>query len=80
MRSFFACLAIHIVHIEVAHSLETDCFLMALKGFIARRGHRQGKIRCDNGTNFTGREREFKESINAWNDNKIQEALLQKRI
>ena len=34
----------------------------------------------DNGTNFTGGERELRESINAWNHNKIHEALLQKNI
>ena len=52
----FTCLAIRGVHIEVAHSLETDSFLMALRRFIARRGQVK-EIRSDNGTNFTGGER-----------------------
>ena len=34
----FTCLAMRTVHIEVAHSMETDSFLMALRRFIARRG------------------------------------------
>ena len=34
----FTCLAIRAVHIEVAHSLETDSFLMALRRFLERRG------------------------------------------
>ena len=52
---------------------------MALKLFMARRGQVK-EIRSDNGTNFTGGERELRESINAWNHNKIHDALLQKNI
>ena len=62
---------------KIAHSLETDSHLMALRRFIGRRGQAR-EIRSDNGTNFTGGERELRESINAWNHNKIHEALLQK--
>ena len=43
--------------LEIAHSLETDSFLMALRRFTARRGQIK-EIRCDNSTNFTGGERE----------------------
>ena len=75
----FTCLAMRAVHIEVVHSMETDSFLMALRRFIARRGQVK-EIRSKNGTNFTSRERELRESINAWNRNKIQEAVLQKSI
>ena len=75
----FTCLAIRGVHVEVVHSLETDSFLMASKRFIVRRGQVK-EIRSDNGTNFTRGERELRESINAWNHNKIHEALLQKNI
>ena len=52
----FICLAMRTVHIEVAHSMETDSFLMALRRFIARRGQVK-EIRSKNGTNFTSRER-----------------------
>ena len=72
----FTCLSIRAVHIEVAHSLETDSFLMALRRFIARRGQVK-EIRSDNGTNFTGRERELRKSINAWNHNKIHNSTLE---
>ena len=75
----FTCMTICAVHLEVAHSLDTDSFLMALRRFIARRG--QVKIiRSDNATNFTSGERELRESINAWNQSKIHHTLLQKNI
>ena len=75
----FTRLAIRAVHIEVAHSLDTDSFLLALRGFIARRGQVK-EIRSDNGTNFSSGEKEFRESINAWNQEKIHENLLQRYI
>ena len=75
----FTCLAIRAVHIKVAHSLETDSFLMALRRFIAKRGQVK-EIRSENGTNFTGGQRELRESINTWNHNKIHENVLQKSI
>ena len=75
----FTCLAIRAVHIEVAHSLETDSFPMVPRRFIARSSQVK-EIRSDNGTNFTGGERELRESINAWSHNKIHEALLQKSM
>jgi len=52
----FTCLAIRAVHIEVAHSLDTDSFLLALRRFIPRRGQVK-QIWSDNGTNFTSGER-----------------------
>ena len=75
----FTCLTIRAVHIEVAHSLDTDSFLLALRRFIARRGQVE-EIRSDNGTHFTSGERELRESIQAWNHDKINEAMLQKNI
>lgn len=62
---------------KIAHSLETDSLLMALRRFVGRRGQVR-EIRSDNGTNFTGGKRELRESINAWNHRKIHEAPLQK--
>ena len=53
----FTCLAIHAVHIEVAFSLDTDSFLLAIQRFIARRGQVK-EIYSDNGTNFTSGEQE----------------------
>ena len=47
----FTCLVTRAVHIEVAHSMDSDAFLMALHRFMARRGKPQ-KVFSDNGTNF----------------------------
>ncbi|XP_068735322.1 uncharacterized protein [Montipora capricornis] len=67
------------VHIEIAHSLDTDSFLLALRRFIATRGQVL-ELRSDNGTNFTSGERELRESIQAWNHDKIHEEMLQRNI
>jgi transposase InsO family protein len=48
------------VHLEVAHSLEADSFIMALRRFLARRGN-PARILSDNSTNFA--ERELRESV-----------------
>jgi len=56
--ALFTCLVSRAVHIEVANSLETDCFLNVLRHFIARPGPVQ-EIRCDNGTSFVGANESF---------------------
>ena len=58
----FTCLIIRAVHVEVAHSLDTDSFINALRRFMARRGTPK-EIRSDNGTNFTSAESELKQLI-----------------
>lgn len=75
----FTCLTVRAVHIEVAHSLDTDSFLLALRRFIARRGEVK-EMHSDNGSNFTSRERELRESIDTWNQGKISEEMLQRDI
>ena len=72
----FTCLVVRAVHVEVAHSLDTDSFLNALRRFMARRG-RPKEIRSDNGTNFTSAENELKHLVRQWNQEKIHEFLLQ---
>ena len=72
-------MTIHAVHIAIAPSLDTDSLLLALRHFIARRGQVQ-ELRSDNGTNFTTGERELRESIQAWNHDKVHEEMLQRNI
>jgi len=54
----FSCLAVRAIHIEKLDSLDTNSFINALVRFEARRGTPK-LIRSDNGTNFTGAEREL---------------------
>ena len=75
----FTCMTIRAVHIEIARSLDTDSFLLALRRFIATRGQVQ-ELRSDNGTNFTSGEGELRESIQAWNHDKIHEEMLQSNM
>eukprot|EP00057_Strongylocentrotus_purpuratus_P005721 XP_003731624.1 PREDICTED: uncharacterized protein LOC100894126 [Strongylocentrotus purpuratus] len=75
----FTCLCVRAVHIEILHSMDTDSFLNALHRFMARRG-RPELIRSDNGTNFVGAERELREGLSRWNQQRIHDHLLQKGI
>ena len=58
----FTCLTMRAVHIEVAHTLEADSFICAYQRFVSRRG-RPRAMYSDNGTNFTGAERELREAF-----------------
>lgn len=49
--ALFTCLASRAIHIEVAHSMETDSFLQALRRFICRRGPKR-ELCNDQGTNY----------------------------
>ncbi|XP_053274096.1 uncharacterized protein LOC128436341 [Pleuronectes platessa] len=75
----FTCLTSRAVHLEVAHMLDTDSCINAVRRFICRRGP-ISTIRSDNGTNFVGANRELKESLAGLNHGKIQRALVQDGI
>ena len=72
-------MTIRAVHIAIAHSLDTDSFLLALRRFIARKGQVQ-ELRSDNGTNLITGKGELRQSIQAWNHDKIHEEMLQGNI
>ena len=65
------------VHLEVVNYMDTDEFIMCLRRFINRRGDVK-ELRCDNGSNFVGSERELKKSLQEWNQGQIQRELIQR--
>nr|XP_055049230.1 uncharacterized protein LOC129434322 isoform X1 [Misgurnus anguillicaudatus] len=75
----FTCLTTRAIHLEIAHTLNTDSFINALQRFIARRGP-PSEIRSDNGTNFVGGLRELQKAISEWNQRKISDYLLQNNV
>ena len=75
----FTCLTVRAVHIEIAHSLDTDSFIDTFCRFVARRG-RPVLIRSDNGTNLVSGEKEIRNSIAQWNKQQIHEVLLQQDV
>ncbi|XP_060596964.1 uncharacterized protein LOC132750911 [Ruditapes philippinarum] len=75
----FTCLTTRAVHIEIAHSLDTDSFVCALQRFIGRRGNPE-KIFSDNGTNFVSGERVLRDSIQLWNNSRLTKFCQQREI
>ena len=75
----FTCMACRAVHLEVAHSLDTDSCINAIRRFVCRRGPIT-HLRSDNGTNFVGANRELKEALAALKHSKIQSAFLEEGI
>lgn len=73
----FTCLQTRAIHLEVAHTLTTDSFILVLTRFIARRGC-PTDIYSDNGTNFVGAVKELRELVQGWNESKLNNYLSQK--
>ena len=67
------------VHIEIAHSLDTDSMINALRRFISVRGCPES-IKSDCGTNFTSADKELKAAIAEWNKQKVAEFCTQQGI
>ncbi|XP_067273612.1 uncharacterized protein [Pseudorasbora parva] len=59
----FTCLSIRAIHIEVIESMDTSCFINALRRFLAIRGPVK-HIRSDRGTNFIGACKDLQISSN----------------
>ena len=69
--AIFTCLTTRAVHIELVGNLSTDNFKLALRRFISRRGHPKS-VFSDNGTNFTGAERELAKSLKSLDQDRIE--------
>ena len=66
----FTCLNTRAVHLEMAYSLDTDSFINAFIRMTARRGTPTYVV-SDNGTNFVGAERELRELLEKFDQDKI---------
>ena len=66
----FTCLTTRGVHLELATDTTTDAFILALRRFIARRGHVK-LLRSDNGSNFIGAEKELKHALTCIDQNSL---------
>ena len=75
----FTCLVTRAVHIEVVNGLDIDACLMAITRFKARRGKPHKNV-SDNGTNFVGAAREFKECFSGWDQDALCEWLARSQI
>ena len=75
----FTCLTTRAVHIEIAHSLNTDSMITALRRFISVRNY-LAQIRSDQRINFTKADKELKEAIEECNQHKINNFRGQKNI
>ena len=60
--ALFTCLNTRAIHLEVAHRLDADSCIMAIRRFVLRRGPPIA-IFSDNGTNFKAADKELKEQI-----------------
>ena len=72
--ALFTCLSLRAVHIEVAHNMTTDSFIMYLRRLIGRRGYVR-MIRTDGESNFVRASAELIESFQEMNYVKIGEIL-----
>ncbi|XP_068741884.1 uncharacterized protein [Montipora capricornis] len=75
----FVCFNSRAVHIEDVSSLETDTFIQALVRFISVRGCPK-EIWSDNGTNFTGAEKELHLSVQDLNEERIKSELHSREV
>ena len=75
----FTCLVTRAVHIEVAHSLSAESFLLAFHRFMARRG-KPAKVYSDNGTNFIAGEKELREEFARLNTKQVYDDMLLEAI
>jgi hypothetical protein len=78
-RVIFTFMSSRAVHLKMAHSLDTDSCINALRRFISRRGQIK-HMRSDNGTNLVGAKRELQGAISSWNKEKILNTMLQNGI
>ncbi|XP_046865618.1 uncharacterized protein LOC124459883 [Drosophila willistoni] len=75
----FTCLTTRAINVEIAHSLDTDSCIMAVRRMMARRGPIQ-IIWSDNGTNFRGAARELQEALEDLDESAVKEYMASIKI
>ena len=75
----FTCLTVRAIHVEVAHSLNTDSMINAMRRFINLRGYPK-EIRSDCDSNFTKADKELKDAVDEWNQQRISGFCTQRGI
>ncbi|XP_054259333.1 uncharacterized protein LOC128984074 [Macrosteles quadrilineatus] len=71
----FTCLSTRAIHIETAHSLNTESCIMAIQRFISRRPV-PSELYSDNGTNFVAADRELRNAVKSLKHEKIQKDVV----
>ena len=75
----FRCFTTRGEHLEFATNMTTDEFMLALHTFIARRGHVK-ILRSDNGSSFSGTEKDLKDTLTCINQTKAAQNLRKQHI
>ncbi|XP_031634329.1 uncharacterized protein LOC116347753 [Contarinia nasturtii] len=65
--AIFVCMKTRAIHIEIVLGLSSIAFIACYERFIARRG-RCEKIFSDNGTTFTGTDKELRKALEYWTE------------
>lgn len=68
----FTCLTIRAIHIEIAHTINTESCIMCVRNFIDHRGAPR-EFFSDNGLNFQGMDNELKSMVASLDMEKIAE-------
>ena len=68
----FTCMTTRAIHIEVLNSLESSCFINALRRFSCRRSSPR-KIISDNGTNLKAADAELKKALKDLSESNIKQ-------
>ena len=75
----FTCLVTRAVHLEWTATLDTNSFLMAFQRFADRRGY-PAVVYSDNGTQIVAGDKEIKECLDNWNQEKINGAMSRRSV
>ena len=73
------CFSIRAIHLELVYSLSADSCLMAVRRFVADRGHPK-TIYSDNGTNLVATDKELAEGMANLNSKLVTEEMIDRDI